>query len=119
LGVRGPKSKIEEYVLYRRSWRTDGQKNGSIPSRKNKEEQFEFFCDRQTDRQSQLLTIMTTIARSTGSCCVWHELFLLEIVVMISDAGLGDGRSQIEVAEMRVVSYDFDHLEHVGHAEEL
>ena len=37
MGVRGPKSKIEEQCFVEGSWRTDGQ-NGSIPSKNKKEE---------------------------------------------------------------------------------
>jgi len=56
LGVRGPKSKIEEQRFVEGSWRTYGQKNGSIPTRNKKRSNLKFCV---TDRQSQLLTIMT------------------------------------------------------------
>jgi len=53
LGVRGAKSKEQRFV--EGSWRTDGQKNGSIPSRNKKKKQFEVFfvTDRQTDIQTE------------------------------------------------------------------
>jgi len=55
LGVRGPKSKIEEQrfvVFVTENW---WPRNGSIPSR-NKNEEAMFVTDRQTDRQTESTT---------------------------------------------------------------
>jgi len=59
LGVRGPKSKIEEQRFVDGSWRTDGQKMARF-HQETKKKQFEVFfvTDGQRDRQNQLLTII-------------------------------------------------------------
>ena len=43
MGVRGPKSKIDEQRFVEGSRRTNGQ-NGSIPSKKKKKKQFKIFA---------------------------------------------------------------------------
>jgi len=48
LGIRGLNQKSKKTVL---SWRTDGQKNGSIPSRNKKEESM-FVTHRWTDEHT-------------------------------------------------------------------
>jgi len=55
LGVRGPKSKIEENSIVVFVMENHWLRNGSIPSR-NKKEEAMFVTDRQMDRQTESTT---------------------------------------------------------------
>jgi len=61
LGVRGPKSKIEEQRFVERVMEKCRPKNGSIPSRNKKRRiNLKFVTDRQTDRRRYRQTESTT-----------------------------------------------------------